>query len=413
MAGNPTVRRTSPATVHEINAIREKGRHSIGGGLLLSVSPSGSRSWLARVTDPAGRRRDIGLGRYPEVTLKEARERVAELRRQCRDGLDPVAERHKARQTVPTFRAAAEQAHDERKGAYRNAKHGAQWLQSLKDYTFPSFGHLPVDQITGPMIVQCVKRIWTMKPETARRVLQRIGTVIAWATAHGYREHEAPMKAIRMGLPPQPKSKRHHAALRYKDAAGVFRELRAKPETIARLCLQFVILTAARSGEARGARWSEVDIEAATWTVPAERIKMAIEHVVPLSPPALAILRQLHETRSSELIFPGLPNKRRARGALPVLSDAALSKALDGVAPGFTVHGWRSTFKDWCSEETNTPSEVSEKALAHQIPNAVERAYRRGGLLEKRRALMDAWAAYLDGQPASVVPFRRAEGAAR
>lgn len=397
---NPT-RRRAPATVMEVNAMRDPGRYSVGDGLLLVVKKSGARSWLARVRDGSGRRRDIGLGKFPEVSLKEARDRAAGRRKMVRDGLDPVAEKRKAKQVVPTFKKAATDAHDERKGGFKNKKHAAQWLTTLEEYAFPHFGSLPVDQVTGPMIVTAMKKIWLTKPETARRTLQRIGTVIAWAAAHGYREHEAPMLAIRMGLPPQPKGKKGHAAIPYKDAAAFMKKLRAADETTGRNALQFLILTAARSSEARGARWDEIDFEAATWTVPADRIKMAKEHVVPLSAPALDLLKRIHETRSSAtLVFPSYTNKE--------ISDAALSKVMREAGSTDTVHGWRSAFRDWGAEETNFPSEVLEKALAHQIPNAVERAYRRGDLLEKRRQLMDAWAQYLEGLSADVVQLKSA-----
>ncbi|MCK8457045.1 tyrosine-type recombinase/integrase [Sphingomonas faeni] len=396
-----TTRRKAPATVLEVNAMREPGRYSVGDGLLLVVNTGGSRSWLARVRDGNGRRRDIGLGRYPEVTLKEARDRAAGHRKIVRDGLDPVAEKRKAKQTTPTFKEAATSAHDERKAGYKNEKHAAQWLSTLKDYAFPAFGALPVDQVTGPMIVTAMKKIWLSKPETARRTLQRIGTVISWATAHGFREHDAPMQAIRMGLPPQPHGQKGHAAIPYKDAAAFVSELRAAQETNGRNALLFLILTAARSGEARGARWDEIDLDAATWTVPAERIKMAREHVVPLSASALALVKRLHAVRSSEFVFASYTGKQ--------ITDAALSKVMRDMGSTDTVHGWRSAFRDWGAEETNFPSEVLEKALAHQIANAVERAYRRGDLLDKRRQLMDAWAAYLDQRAVgNVVPLKTA-----
>lgn len=397
--------RTAKRTVVEVNAIRTPGRHSIGGGLLLSVTTSGSRSWLARVTDPAGRRRDIGLGTYPDVGLKEARDRVSELKRQVRDGLDPVAEKRKARIVVPSFKDAAKRCHDERKGGFRNIKHSAQWLSSLEVYVYPKFGTLPVDQVTGALIVDALKPIWTKKPETASRVLQRVGTVLAWACAHEMRETEAPMRSIRMGLPPQPvkaAEDRHHAALPYGEVSSFVKHLRAQPESIARLCLEFIILTAARSGEARGAQWKEIDLDKALWTLPADRMKAKKTHVVPLCARALEIVKGLNEVRShKDLIFPGLK-------ATPI-SDAAVSKALRvaGVVPARgTVHGFRSSFRDWVSEETNTPSEIAEMALAHAIPNKVEAAYRRGGLLEKRRKLMDAWEAYLDGASADVVQLK-------
>jgi integrase len=372
--------------------MREPGRYSVGDGLLLVVGASGAKSWLARIRDATSKRRDIGLGRYPEVSLKEARERAAGYRKQVRDGLDPVAEK-KARQTTPTFKEAAERVHEERKAGFRNPKHSAQWITTLREYANPHFGNLPVDQVTGPMIVQALKKIWTGKPETARRTLQRIGTVIAWSAAHGYREHEAPMQSIRMGLPPQPKGKKNHAATPYQDAPAFMRALCAAEDTTGRDVLRLIVLTAARSSEARGAQWAEIDLERAIWTVPAERIKMGKEHIVPLSALALALLKRVHATRSSsDLVFSTYTGK--------AISDAAISKVMREMGSTATVHGWRSTFRDWGAEETNFTSEVLEKALAHQIPNAVERAYRRGDLLDKRRALMGAWADYLlNGAP--------------
>ncbi len=384
---SPTKKRRSPVTVAELNAIRVSGRHSVGDGLLLVVNAGGSRSWLARVRDAQGRRRDIGLGRYPEVTLKEARERAAAHRRNVRDGLDPVVEKKKAQKRVPTFKDAAELAHAERTASFGNQKHAAQWITTLRDYAFPAFGGLPVDQITGPMIVHAMKTIWSAKPETARRTLQRIGTVLAWSAAHGFREHEAPMQAIRMGLPPQSKAKQNHAAVPYQLAPQFVSKLKEAEPTTGRNVLFLIILTASRSSEARGARWDEIDFEKAIWTVPANRIKMGREHVVPLSEPALALLSGLWRARFSELVFPSYTGR--------ALTDAAISKAMRELGSDATVHGWRSTFRDWGAEETDFSNEVLEKALAHQISNAVERAYRRGALLDKRRQLMDAWAVFL------------------
>ncbi len=409
MTDTSPTKRQVPATVAEVNALKTPGRHSIGGGLLLVVNPGGSRAWMTRIRDATGRRRDMGLGKYPEVTLKEAREKAVDLRRQVRDGLDPVAERRKLREVVPTFKQAANSAFEERKAAFESKQHQTQWMGTMQKFAFPTLGNYPVNEITGPMIVRTLKPIWTTKPETARRVLQRIATVIAWAVAHGHREHEAPLKAIRMGLPLQPKGHKHFAAVSYANAPEVVRKLLALPQSNARNCLAFVIWTACRSGEARGAKWEEVDLDAATWTIPADRIKMRVQHIVPLSPPALALLQRLHSIRSNEYLFPGLSKRSRISPDKGVaLSVMSLLKALDAVAPGATVHGWRSTFRDWASEETSFAGEVAEKALAHQIPSAVERAYRRGDLMEKRRQLMNAWAAYLDGQSADVIPIRGA-----
>lgn len=248
---SPT-RRKAPATVAEVNSLRVPGRHSIGDGLMLVVNPGGSRAWLTRVRDVTGRRRDMGLGRYPEVTLKEAREKAAQLRRQVRDGLDPVAEKRKQRLVIPTFKHAAERVFEERKSSFESAQHQRQWISSVRTYANPMLGAYPVSEITGPMIVRMLKPIWTAKPETGRRVLQRVATIIAWAAAHGHREHEAPLKAIRMGLPPQPKGEKHFSAVPYKDAPSTVRKLLEMPESNARNCLAFIIWTACRSGEARG-----------------------------------------------------------------------------------------------------------------------------------------------------------------
>ncbi|GGE74688.1 tyrosine-type recombinase/integrase [Sphingomonas prati] len=392
MTPDPTVRRQSKITIAELNALREPGRHSVGDGLLLVVGASGSRSWLARIRDANSRRRDIGLGQYPEISLKEARERGAALRKQVRDGLDPVVEKRKAREVTPTFKDAAEKAHGERTAGFRNRKHAAQWITTLRDYAYPHFGNLPVNKVTGPMIVQAMKPIWSEKPETARRTLQRIGTVIAWSAAHGYCDNEAPMKSILMGLPPQTKTKKNHAAIPYVDAPAFMTALCGAEDTLGRQVLQLVILTAGRSNEIRGATWSEVDLDRAIWTVPADRIKMGKEHRVPLSAPAHALLSRLHAFRTeADLIFPSYTGR--------AISDVAVSKVMREMGSTATVHGWRSTFRDWGAEETSVDKDTIEKALAHQVVNAVERAYRRGDLLEKRRALMEDWAKFLFGEP--------------
>lgn len=410
MQALPT-RRRAPATIAEVNSYRDPGRYSVGDGLLLVVQPSGSRSWIARVRDPSGRRRDIGLGRYPEVSLKEAREKAAEHRRIARDDRDPVAEKRKARAAttkVLTFREAARRAYDERKPGLKNAKHSWQWFRTLEMYAFPTLGDEPVGAITKDMVARAIKPIWLSKPETARRTLHRIGVVIEWAEVEGLREHTVDTRAIGRKLPKQPKGVEHLAAVAYADAPRVFTALVDQPETMARLCLQFIILTGVRSGEGRGARWSEVDMDARLWTIPAGRMKMAKEHSVPLSDAAMAILRPLHDARSGDVVFPGNVTKRSKAKGEPILSDVALTKAQKLVAPETTVHGWRSTLRDWGAEETSFSGEVLEKALAHQVANAVERAYRRGDLLEKRRQLMQAWDNFLYARSADVVALRGA-----
>lgn len=382
-------RRSRPATVKEVEALRAPGKHSVGDSLLLVVGANGSRSWIARVRGPDGRRRDIGLGPLHDVSLADAREKARVLRNQTRAGLDPLAEKRKAAQTVPTFEAAARKVYEERKGSWKSAKHADQWINSMEDHVFPRLGRVSIEAVTGPLIVEVLKPIWTAKPETSRRLLQRIASVVAWGAAHGYRDSEAPVRAIRMGLPPQAARRDHYAAMPYADVPDFMTRLRAEKSTIGRLALQFLILTAARSGEVRGAVWDEIDLDAKLWTIPAGRMKAGELHIVPLSEAAIAILKQLTRIEKCPLLFPGV--KQQA------LCDATLGKLLRDAGEGCTVHGFRSSFRDWVSEETGFSGDIAEKALAHKVANKTEAAYRRGALLEKRRALMEAWAAYLDG----------------
>lgn len=397
-------------TVLQVKAAKEPGRYSDGGGLLLVVRESGAKSWLWR-GQADGKRRDIGLGTYPAVGLSEAREKAATTRKQLKSGEDPVAAKRAARQVVvavPTFREAAQQAHGEQQAGWRNPKHRAQWLSSLEAYAFPSLGNETVDKIDGPMIRDALLPIWLDKPETARRVRQRVGAVLDWAYAKGHRASEAPMRSLSKGLPRQPKKDGHFAALPYEKLPGLVQTL-GETESIGRLALQFLILTAARSGEVRGAEWSEIDMTAAVWTVPADRMKAGKQHLVPLSASALAILKRMADVASDELVFPGITGRAadadslgkgrpgaltRTAGKRP-MSDMTLTKVLRTAgANDATVHGMRSSFRDWAAEQTSFPGEVVEAALAHTIGNKVEAAYRRTNYLEKRRGLMDAWAAF-------------------
>ena len=384
------------------------GRHEDGDGLALLVKATGTRSWVLKV-QVEGKRREFGLGSAKAVSLAEAREKADAVRRQYRAGLDPVAEKQQIVVAVPTFCEAAQQAHGEQQAGWRNPKHRAQWLSSLEAYAFPSLGSETVDKIDGPMIRDALLPIWLDKPETARRVRQRIGAVLDWAYAKGHRASEAPMRSLSKGLPRQPKKDGHFAALPYEKLPTLMQTL-GETESIGRLALQFLILTAARSGEVRGARWSEVDMAAAVWTVPADRMKAGKQHLVPLSAPALAILKRMAEVASDELVFPGITGRTadadslgkgrpgaltRAAGKRP-MSDMTLTKVLRTAgADDATVHGMRSSFRDWAAEQTSFPGEVVEAALAHTIGNKVEAAYRRTNYLEKRRGLMDAWAAFI------------------
>ena len=366
-----------------VRAATRPGKLVDGDGLILIVQPSGSKSWICRV-QKNGVRRDFGLGSASRVSLARAREKAREIRTWVKMGLDPIFERRKA-EGIPTFKEAAARVLAAHRKTWRNAKHEQQWLRTLESYVFPHIGNAQVSEITGPMIRNVLSAIWLTKPETARRVRQRIGTVLDWAYASGYRESEAPMRAISKGLPRQPKKDGHFAAMPYRDVPTFVQRLRLR-ESFSRLALEFAILTAARSGEVRGATWEELDLEAKLWIIPKARMKASREHVVPLTKPAIRIIARCLELRVADcaLVFPGI------RGDTP-LSDMTLSKLLKEMNEPYTVHGFRSAFRDWASEETQHQGEVAEAALAHVVANKTEAAYRRGNLLEKRRELMRDW----------------------
>jgi integrase len=372
-----------------VKAATRPGRLGDGDGLYLIVQPSGSKSWVCRV-QKNGNRRDFGLGSASKIPLKVARERAAEIRTWVEMGLDPAFERRRA-EGIPTFKEAAAKVLAAHRKTWRNEKHEGQWLRTLESYVFPALGNIGVHEITGPMIRNVLAEIWLSKPETARRVRQRIGTVLDWAYASGYRDTEAPMRAITKGLPRQPKKDGHFAAMPYAQVPGFISELR-KRESFSRLALEFAILTAARSGEVRGATWDEFDLKERLWTIPKERMKASREHVVPLTRPAMLVIERCRELRIGDcpLVFPGM------RASQP-LSDMTLTKLLKEMKRPYTAHGFRSAFRDWASEEGRHDGDVAEAALAHAVKNRTEAAYRRGNLLEKRRGLMLDWSNYIYG----------------
>jgi integrase len=382
-------------TATAVKAAKATGRYGDGDGLFLLVGPKGARSWVCRV-QKNGKRRDIGLGSEKKVTLALARERAAKARSQIEVGIDPVAERRKAA-GIPSFREAAALVYAENRKSWKNAKHSAQWLSSLEAYAFPTIGDVAVSEIDGPAVRDVLVSIWLAKPETARRVRQRIGTVMDWAIAKGYRTAPLPMAAINKSLPKSRAVAKHHASLPYGDVPAFMARL-GERESMGRLALAAAILTAVRSGEVRGATWAEIDLERALWTIPAERMKAGREHVIPLSDAALRVFERAREFREvgSEYVFPGM-----ARGK--PLSDMTLTKVCRDMAIEGVPHGFRSSFRDWVSEETSFDGTVAEMALAHAIENKVEAAYRRGNLLDKRRALMAAWGDYCEGATANVV----------
>ena len=367
-------------------ALQSPGRHSDGNGLHLVTTRPGTASWVARL-QKNGRRRDFGLGSFADVSASTARERITALRAQLAAGLDPIAERQKASGT-PTFKEAAIFIHSERQQRWRNGKHQQQWLNTLQTYAFPRLGAMKLQAITLADITAVLSPIWLEKPETARRVAQRLGIVLDWAFLNGHRETEAPMRSILRLMPQQPRRDGHHAAMPIDELPTFFARLN-EAENVTRLALKLVILTAARSGELRGATWDEIDLDKRLWIIPAHRMKASREHVVPLSPSAVAVFQRAQEIRTgeTELVFPGLKRGRP-------LSDMALTKLLRDWKLPYTIHGFRSTFRDWVSEETDFADEVAERALAHQVPGKTQRAYSRTDLLEKRKMLMSDWAAF-------------------
>jgi integrase len=382
-------------TAMAVRAAREPGRYGDGDGLFLVVGASGSASWIVRA-QKAGKRRDIGLGSAKKVSLSMARERASTVRTLLEAGLDPVAERKKL-EAVPTFRDAAALVFAASRKSWKNGKHQYQWLRTLEMFAFPKIGDIRLNEVTSSQVHDVLAAIWLEKPETARRVRQRIGMVLDWGHSKGYRASEAPMRSITKGLPRQSRNARHHAAMPFVDVPGFINRLREK-ETWGRLALEAAILTAARSGEVRGATWAEVDLDAALWTLPAERMKGGKPHVVPLSPGALRVFGRAAEMKTVGATFVFAGAKRDAP-----MSDMTLIKVLRDMGEDCTAHGFRSSFRDWVSETTTFGADLAEAALAHAIENKTEAAYRRGNLLDKRRNLMDAWGGYCTGDRADVL----------
>ncbi|GJE48405.1 Prophage integrase IntS [Methylobacterium tardum] len=389
-------------TTVQMRALKTPGRYADGHGLYLVVDPSGSKRWLLRIV-VQGKRRDIGLGGASLVTLAEAREKALAYRKTARDGGDPLAERRRAQLTVPTFAEAAETVHSEHKATWRNPKHAAQWINTLRTYAIPHFGAKRVDQIETPDVLRALAPIWLTKGETASRVRQRIGTVLDWAKAAGHRSGDNPVEGVTRGLPRQGEREEHHAALPYAEVPAFVARLRAMSGQgeIGRLAFEFLILTAARTSEVLDARWGEIDEAQALWTVPAARMKAGREHRVPLSARAAEVLARAKVLGgNSALVFPG------RNGARP-LSNMVFLMALRRMKLPITAHGFRSSFRDWAAEATTLPREVAEMALAHVVENRVEAAYRRGDLLAKRREMMEQWATFVatnskGDKPASV-----------
>ena len=364
------------------------GRHSDGKGLMLLVKKSGAKSWVFRY-QLNGKRRDMGLGPYPEINLAAAREKVMVLRRQLIEGVDPL---NSASERVCTFQDLAAELIESKRPGWKNAKHAAQWVSTLEAYAYPVLGKMDVRAIDTPQVHAALKPIWTAKPETASRVRQRIEAVLDYASALGVRDGANPARwrGHLQNVLPRPSSirqVRHHPALDWQEMPTFMEDL-SKRRGVSVKALMFTILTAARSGEVRGMPWREINLKSGVWTVPADRMKASKEHRVPLAPEAIALIGD--PGKANQLIFGNPIHPSRP------LSDMALTSVLRKMGRSdITVHGFRSTFRDWAGETTSFPREVIEAALAHQLKDKAEAAYARGDLFDKRRKLMEAWAAFV------------------
>ena len=407
MAPKKTQRRL---TARGVDSLKEPGRYGDGGrsGLWLRVTEGGNKSWIFRFMRH-GRAREMGLGPYPEVTLADARELALEARRLLRRGIDPIDDRkrRKAENLVAAgeiaFAEAARRYVADHRDEWRNAKHAAQWSTTLENYANPVLGSLDVRSITPAAVVDVLRPLWGEKQETASRLRGRIERVLDWCAANSYRSGENPARwkaNLDHLLPKRSKvrSVRHHPALPWGELPTFMKRLRAVRGMGAR-ALEFAILTAARSGEVRGATWEEIDLDAAVWTIPAERMKGDREHRVPLSDTALALLGALPRLEGSPWVF------FAPRGGM--LSDMTLSALCRRMEVEAVPHGFRSTFCDWAAETTNYPREVAEQALAHVNPNKVEAAYRRSDLFESRRAMIQDWAGFCWGAAVDEAPRPR------
>lgn len=398
----------------QVARLNKPGMHFVGGvdGLALQVLPSGGRSWILRMT-VGGKRRDMGLGGYPDVTLAHAREAARQARAKVRQGIDPIEEaranqsRLKASQAAAlTFEECAEKYVESQEAKWDNPKSAQQWRNSLKAYAYPHMGSLLVRDVDLPHVLAAIEPIWKTKTETASRVRGRIEAVLAYAKARKFRSGDNPAEwrgHLDKILPaPNKVSKTEHYAAVHYDKMGEFMAELRQADGIGARALEFAILTAARSGEVRGATWSEIDLDAGLWVVPAERMKAKKEHRVPLSKAAIALLKALPRVEGNDLVFVA------PRGG--VISDATMSAVLKRMGVQAVPHGFRSTFRDWVAERTSYPGEMGEMALAHTVSDKVEAAYRRGDLYLKRVRMMNEWAKFC-GTPSAkgvVVPLPRA-----
>jgi integrase len=374
------------------------GLHGDGGGLYLRVGPTGGKSWILR-TVVHGHRRDLGIGSAALVSLSEAREIAHRLRKEARSGGDPDALR---RREVITFEAAARRVHQNLLPTWRSQRHGEIWLGALERYVFPLIGRRQIDTVGTADILRVLEPIWTTKFDTANRVKQRLAAIFDWAKGAGHYPHENPVNGLKKALPSVKGKQTHRPALAWRELPSFMSELADRAGVSAR-ALEFIILTAARSGEARGARWAEV--LDGVWTIPADRMKTGQSHRVPLSKGALECLQAV-QGLDDEFIFPS-PSRDESGRARP-MSDTVFKALMDRMKwTGLTTHGFRSTFRDWCSEAAHADREVAEAALSHTLGSKVERAYARSDLFERRGSLMEQWSAFSSGANGKIVRFAK------
>jgi integrase len=392
------------------------GLFADGEGLWLQVSVAAdgkriNRSWVFRYTR-AARAREMGLGSLHTISLTEARERARKCRQQLLDGIDPLNQRQSERAAQAreeaksvTFEEAARRYIAAKSGNWRNTKHVQQWPRSLSTYVFPVIGKLPVGTIDTPLVMKALGPVWDTAPETGSRIRGRIEAILDWATVSKLREGENPARWAGnlehlLAAPPSKRQAKHHAAMHRREVPGFMSKLRALDSVGAR-ALEFLVLTATRSGEALGAQWSEIDFDQRCWVIPADRMKNGEAHAIPLSGRCMAILEEMRAKGTDGLVFPGRDGQ---------LAGATFQRLMQTLGRNETVHGFRSSFRDWCGEDTNFAREVAEDALAHQVGSAVERAYRRERGLEKRRRLMESWSQFCsrpDATGATVTRLRR------
>jgi len=388
----------TPLSATAVRNLKEPGKYYDLHGLFLRIEPTGSRRWVQRVS-VAGRQREIGLGSADLVTLAEARELAMSNKKLARAGGNPLAAKQE-RVAIPSLIEAIDKVIELNAPTWTNAKHAAQFKSTLTNYVTHKLGRRPVNDIQAADILSVLQPIWVDKNETARRIKQRIGTVMKWAIAQGYRSDD-PTIALNQVLPKPNRKPKHRASLPYTNVADCLNIIKNSDAMLStKLAIELLVLTATRSGEVRLANWSEIDFEARTWTIPAERMKMKEVHIIPLSDRALDVLHQAKALGDDGLIFPGMRSGRP-------MSDMTMSKLVKELGYPVDIHGFRTSFRTWVQEQTNTAHEVAERALAHKTTNKVEAAYARSDLFDKRRKLMDAWASYLSDSKENLISLVR------